>query len=119
MDVTEQVIARNGEVYAHFSGKDTLKRTDKINCSVILLAACQEGQLAQEFTEGGVFTSALQKVWDNGQFDSNYPRFINAITHEIKATNARHSDFNIDQVPDYMKEGVDDSAFERQKPFTI
>lgn len=43
-----------------------------ITASVILIAGCQDHQLARDGWKNGLFTSYLLQVWNHGQFSQNY-----------------------------------------------
>jgi|GEM_PF-380054 len=83
---------------------------DAIGASVILLAACQENQEAQEDSEHGYFTQALLQVWNQGPFTDNYFEFYRAIVRLMPSS----------QSPDYRyTPGTLDVNFNRQIPFAI
>lgn len=91
-------------------------QTDKensviIKASGILIASSQDNQLSWEDTanRSGEFTSALLKVWDDGNFIGSYKQFRNAIARK----SARG------QSPNYFPFGARNTRFSRQKPFTI
>jgi len=93
---------------------DIRKRTprrEKINveCSVILISACQDNQVAMDGNRNGLFTETLLKVWDNGKLNGGYHHFRNEIAAIMPPT----------QSPKYTIVGHRDRSFERRKPFTL
>lgn len=77
--------------------------------SVILISGCQDNQLSQDGTFNGLFTGQLLTVWKHGQFRGNYRTLHRAIVRRMPP----------DQTPKFFRTGSIDSAFERQKAFTI
>lgn len=80
-----------------------------IDASVILISGCQDNQLSADGTSNGLFTEKLKAVWQNGTFSGDYPAFHKAIAAKMPIT----------QSPNYFKSGVDDTVFEKQRPFTV
>jgi metacaspase-1 len=78
-------------------------------CSIISLAACQDGQTAMDNFPNGDFTAALASVWNNNQFSGNYRAFLDAITELMTTT----------QRPNYQTDGAPQPAFEAQQIFFI
>lgn len=81
----------------------------KIAASVILIAGCQDNQLASDGWRNGLFTSCLLQVWDQGQFLGNYKSFCSRIAMLMPSS----------QTPNYYLTGQPNSSFEAQEPFTI
>ena len=86
-------------------------RREKVNveCSVILISACQDNQVVMDGIKNGLFTETLLKVWDNGKFSGGYHHFRNAITSLMPPTES----------PKYTIVGHRERAFEHQRPFSI
>jgi hypothetical protein len=86
-------------------------RREKINveCSVILISACQDNQVAMDGNKNGLFTETLLKVWNKGSFTGGYHHLRNEIAGLMPPT----------QSPKYTMVGHRERAFERQRPFTI
>ena len=80
-----------------------------LECSVILISACQDNQVAMDGTKNGLFTETLLKVWDNGSFIGGYHHFRNEIAGFLPPT----------QSPKYAIAGHRERAFEHQRPFSI
>jgi len=93
---------------------DIRKRTprrEKVNveCSVILISACQDNQVAMDGIRNGVFTENLLKVWNNGKFEGAYHHLRSQIAGLMPPM----------QSPKYTIVGHRERAFEHQRPFTI
>jgi metacaspase-1 len=86
-------------------------RREKVNleCSVILISACQDNQVAMDGSNNGLFTDALLRAWDKGRFAGGYHHFRNEIAGFLPPT----------QSPKYTIVGHRERAFERQRPFSI
>jgi ribulose-5-phosphate 4-epimerase/fuculose-1-phosphate aldolase len=86
-------------------------RREKVNlgCSVILMSACQDNQVAMEGRKNGLFTEALLRVWNKGKFRGGYHHFRNEIASMMPPT----------QSPKYTIVGHRERAFEHQSPFSI
>jgi metacaspase-1 len=86
-------------------------RREKVNveCSVILISACQDNQVAMDGPKNGLFTETLLKVWNNGTFSGGYHHFRNEIAGLMPPT----------QSPKYAIVGHRERAFEHQRPFSI
>ena len=87
-----------------------------VMCSVLLLSACQEDQVAAATgSEGSVlspFTEILLDSWADGRFEGNYKDFYSIIRKEIRRLNLR-------QRPNYNIVGMKHPYFEQQIPFSI
>lgn len=88
-----------------------IPRREKVNleCSVILIAACQDNQVAMDGLKNGLFTEALLRVWNKGRFAGGYHHFRNEIAGLMPPT----------QSPKYTVVGHRERAFEHQRPFSI
>jgi hypothetical protein len=86
-------------------------RREKVNleCSVILISACQDNQVAMDGSKNGLFTDALLRAWNNGRFAGGYHHFRNEIAGLLPPT----------QSPKYTIVGHRERAFEHQRPFSI
>ncbi len=97
--------------------KDLPSRTKApVACSVLLLAACQDKQVARAGRdlpdELSTFTELLITTWNEGSFIGTYKEFYHMVRKHA-------ADRGIAQQPNYMVEGRTHSFFERQIPFTI
>jgi hypothetical protein len=75
----------------------------------LLLAACQDDQVALDGAVNGAFTGALLRVWDDGAFDGGYRAFHRAIRAAMPPT----------QVPNLHLTGSPAETFLDQRPFTV
>jgi len=80
-----------------------------LECSAILISACQDNQVAMDGRKNGVFTDSLLRVRDKGRFEGGYHHFRNAIAGVMPPT----------QSPEYAIIGHRERAFEHQTPFSI
>jgi len=76
--------------------------------SVILLAACDERQTAQDGDVHGLFTEALLAIWNGGAFAGGHDAFLAAIGIRVGAV----------QTPTLFRVGAADPAFLAARPFT-
>lgn len=76
--------------------------------SVILLAACEDRQTAQDGDVHGRFTEALLATWNGGGFTGGHEAFLAAIRTQVGAV----------QTPTLFRVGADDPAFLAARPFT-
>jgi len=53
--------------------------------SRILFSACQDYEHAMGYDDGGVFTVALTKIWNNGKFEGSYGDLAREIRDELQA----------------------------------
>jgi len=84
-------------------------KRDEIGATVLLLAACQDYELAGVGSTNGFFTAALKDVWNGGSFSGDYHSFLDQIVQRVKRW----------QTPNYKVDGRRNLTFERQRPFTI
>jgi hypothetical protein len=84
------------------------KPTDCIAARVVLLAACQDNQVAYDGPGNGAFTAALLSVWNGGRYAGTYPEFLSAIRARLVA-----------QTPAYLATGHGNPAWEATRPFTV
>jgi hypothetical protein len=77
--------------------------------SVLVLAACEEGQYADATGLPGHFPSALKRTLNGCGFSGPYSAFHQALCHEMPSY----------QKPAYYRLGIPDAAFEAQQPFAI
>lgn len=82
--------------------------TDCIAARIVLLAACQDNQVAYDGPDNGAFTAALLAVWNGGRYDGSYPEFLSAVRARLAA-----------QTPDYVAAGRGDPAWEASRPFAV
>ncbi len=80
-----------------------------IRASVLLISGCQDNQLSADGDANGLFTQRLLEVWNSGAFKGNYAQFHSSIVARMPS----------DQTPNLFRNGVINTAFEAEKPFTI
>lgn len=72
-----------------------------IQASVLLLAACREGEKARDGDPFGLFTQELSKLWANGSFSGSYIEFIRQLHDRVSVENTRqHPGWACDGAPD-------------------
>ncbi|MFI7355900.1 caspase family protein [Streptomyces avidinii] len=75
----------------------------------VLIAACQDNQVASDGDVNGLFTAQLLKVWKEGSFRGDYRTFHRDIQQRMPAI----------QSPNFYTTGNPPEEFLRQKPFTV
>jgi len=108
-DVQSKIYKERATLYDEIRKKTPRREKVNVECSVILVSACQDNQVAMDGTKNGLFTEILLKVWDNGSFSGGYHHFRNEIAGFLPPT----------QSPKYTIVGHRERAFEHQKPFSI
>ena len=82
-----------------------------IGARVVLISGCQDNRVSLDGDpEWPVYRPQLLKVWDNSEFSSGAC---------ASSTRASCKQIKFWQSPNYFKVGKSNSAFERQRPFTI
>ena len=77
--------------------------------SAVLIAACQDNQVASDGAVNGLFTEKLLNVWNQGGFRGGYREFHRDIQKRMPAI----------QSPNFYTTGSPSPDFLQQKPFTI
>ncbi|MFE4258800.1 caspase domain-containing protein [Streptomyces sp. NPDC056883] len=77
--------------------------------AAVLIAACQDNQVASDGDVNGLFTANLLKVWGKGAFLGDYRTFHRDIQKRMPAN----------QSPNFYTTGNPSDGFLQQKPFTI
>jgi hypothetical protein len=108
-DVQSKIYKERATLYDEIRKKTPRREKVNVECSVILVSACQDNQVAMDGTKNGLFTETLLKVWDNGRFSGGYHHFRNEIAGFLPPT----------QSPKYTIVGHRERAFEHQRPFAI
>ncbi len=87
-----------------------------VECSIILLAACQNKEFADAGSEEegslSTFTDTLVGCWDNNSFHGSYKDFYKLISFRMHERKAGHR-------PNYYVTGRQHDYFELQLPFAI
>jgi hypothetical protein len=81
-------------------------RPSELSASVLVMAACQEGQYADGPGLPGHFAAAVKRTLT---VSGSYYAFHQALCHEMPSY----------QKPDYYRLGTENAVFEAQQPFTI
>ncbi len=108
-DVQSKIYKERATLYDAIRQKTPRREEVNVECSVILISACQDNQVAMDGTKNGLFTETLLKVWDKGRFTGGYHHFRSEIAGFMPPT----------QSPKYMIVGHRERAFEHQRPFMI
>ena len=108
-DVQSKTYKERATLYDDIRQKTPRREKVDVECSVILISARQDNQVAMDGTKNGLFTETLLKVWDKGRFTGGYHHFRNEIAAFLPPT----------QSPKYTIVGRRERAFEHQRPFTI
>ncbi len=108
-EVQSKVYKERASVYDDIRKKTPPRERVNVECSVILLSACQDNQIAMEGNKNGLFTETLLRAWDNGRFNGSYHHFRNEIASLMPPTRS----------PKYTITGHRERAFEHQRPFAI
>jgi hypothetical protein len=66
------VYARHDRTYGIARAQSVGAGPDDARCEGLLLAACQDSQVALDGDRNGLFTGTLKGVWDNGRFRGSY-----------------------------------------------
>jgi metacaspase-1 len=108
-DVQSKIYKERATLYDAIRQKTPRREKVNVECSVILISACQDNQVAMDGTKNGLFTETLLKVWDKGGFTGGCHHFRSEIAGFMPPT----------QSPKYTIVGHRERAFEHQRPFTI
>lgn len=108
-DLQSKIYKERATLYDAIRKKTPRREKVNVECSVILVSACQDNQVAMDGTKNGLFTETLLKVWDNGRFRGGYHHFRTEIAGFLPPT----------QSPKYTIVGHRERAFEHQRPFAI
>lgn len=80
-----------------------------LTATVISFAACQDEETAGDGTNNGIFTGALKRIWNNGQFDGSCQEFLELIKGEV----------NLFQRPNFESFGISNNIVLQRKPFVV
>lgn len=80
-----------------------------INAGLIHISGCKDDEYSYGYRDGGEFTKAMVKAWNNGFFSGNYFSFYQSLLNNITSP----------QEPQYNEYGNVSSEFKSQIPFTI
>jgi hypothetical protein len=112
-ELAARVYQRNRADYDKRQAATRANAAETMAASAILLAGCQDSQVAYDGTFNGAFTSRLLATWNGGRYaegkQASYRRFHRKIVDAMGPL----------QVPNYLRLGASNQAFERQAPFVI
>jgi hypothetical protein len=91
--------------------KKAVKRD--MNAQLIHFGGCRDGLSSAGYQEGGAFTIAVCKSWQNGAFQGSYSDFYQLISQKVQ------EDSQNSQQPQYNEYGSVSNQFRNQQPFTI
>jgi metacaspase-1 len=102
------VLRANADEYA--ARKVAVAATQAVEpaAGIILLAACEDHQTAQDGERHGLFTEALLATWNGGAFADGHDAFLAAIRTQVGAA----------QTPTLFPVGAVEPAFLAARPFT-
>ncbi len=84
----------------------------QMEAQMIHMGGCFDGKSSAGWPEGGAFTIALCKAWQNGAFNGNYREFHQEILAIIGT-------MPTSQIPAYNEYGSVSQEFKNQRPFTV
>lgn len=82
-----------------------------MQAQMIHMGGCEDSRSSWGSSQGGVFTLALCKVWNQGAFKGNYKDFLDAISQEVQSAQPG-------QRPQYSEYGPVTDSFRQQIPFS-
>ena len=100
---------QRGETYDSVQYLAGPKARANVRASVLLISGCQDNQLSFDGVDNGRFTGTLLQTWNNGQYQGTYHQFHEAIVSQMPPN----------QTPNLFIVGMQNTAFESQRPFTI
>jgi len=80
----------------------------RLKAAVVLIAACQDNQVALDGDHNGAFTGQLRRIWNGGKFDGTHAQFHARIVAGMPAS----------QTPNLFLLGPA-AAFVAQRPFSV
>jgi metacaspase-1 len=103
------VYMKNKDFYDGLIEKVPNVKSSEIKASVLLISGCQDNQYSYDGAFNGVFTWAMKRIWNGGNFNGNYIEYHKQILNLLPAF----------QSPNYSIVGEKNEDFENQKPFFI
>ncbi len=112
----DQIYVQNEMLYRSIKEKIPPENKIQIGASVLLLAACQDGQVAQEAGASGLFTLALTQTVEplatqGLLFDGTYDAFLIAVKQRMAGVTK--------QTPELFKDGDLTTLFRNERPFDL
>jgi metacaspase-1 len=81
--LAEAVIAANAAAYASIRAGVPRLSSSYVRCDALLLAACQDSQVAADGPANGLFTATLKQVWSAGRFRGTYVDLMRAVLQRM------------------------------------
>jgi hypothetical protein len=107
---TRKILETSPEIHKELM--DTLLPVKELDATLMTLAACGDGEKAQDAEDNGVFTSALLRVLNENPAPNNYDDLMNRISQKLASE-------NIPQHPVRFPRENPDMNFLGQRPFSI
>ncbi|WP_310727852.1 caspase family protein [Streptomyces sp. N2A] len=104
-----EIYRRDQEFFQEIQRELGARKSREPAADAVLLAACQDNQLASDGDTNGKFTGTLLDVWNGGAFRGGYRTFHRDIQRGMPPT----------QSPNLYTTGNPDPAFLDQQPFTV
>jgi metacaspase-1 len=108
-EVSLPTYRNNREFYDEIIKNLQPESREQARAAILLYSGCQENQLSADGDFNGLFTAQLLRVWREGTFGGDYPKFYKEIRKRMPP----------DQTPNYFRTGQVNKQFEAQTPFTI
>jgi hypothetical protein len=111
-DVVRSTASANASLYAGIKARTESARTVSVAASVLLLAACQDWEEADDGGKNGLFTSKIAEVWNGGKFAGSYEDLWERVHMLVTRVNP-------DQHPQWFPVGVPNGAFWHSTAFKV
>lgn len=111
-DVMINTFCNNREFYKKIACDNAESKEDpgSVKASLISISSCEDHQNSY----GGIFTSKVDEVWNNGTFEGDHPSFYKEIKRQVNQIYPPNW-----QSPKYATYGKPNPSFENQRPYTI
>lgn len=106
-DIAYKTYNNNKGFYDNILKNNKEVKSESIQASVKLISSSQDHSPSYDGTFNSQFTNALKQVWNGGNFNGNYHSFYDQIKNLLTSI----------QVPNYYNIGLQNQAFDNQKPF--
>jgi len=111
-EVVKSTAEINQSLYAGIKARTESARTVSVAASVLLLAACQDWEEADDGGTNGLFTSKIAEVWNGGKFAGSYEALWERVHMLVTRVNP-------DQHPQWFPVGVPNGAFWHSTAFKV
>lgn len=108
-EISAMVHAQHESLYKGLAWVAGAARGLTVQAHVLLISGCQDKQLSMDGPQNGLFTATLLSVWKKGAFTGSYRDLHQQILARMPAS----------QQPNFFLTGALNSAFEKQRPFSI